>query len=132
MGECFGVASDVLEERSSSEESDVSEEQTTQVFWNGTRPSHYSPLGWRLCQVENYYRHNPEASGDAVCDWILQHRPNPWPEADVATINQMLQYIQSKISNDALFSGNKDEEADVNSEQPSMSKSFIEMNAAVM
>ena len=57
----------------SSDEADPSKQQTMQVRWNSARLSHYTTVGWRVFQVENYYSNYPEETGDAVYQWIREH-----------------------------------------------------------
>ena len=96
MRNCFQDSDEIINERSDVEEQNVGQTSMKNVCWNSNKPANYNILYWRVHQVENFYRQNPKATGMTVQEWIREHRPNPWPEADVVTLNEMLRCIRSQ------------------------------------
>ena len=64
------------------------------VFWNPKRPANFSVTKWRRLQVSKYIAKYPSAKGSAVVSWLGEHQHNPWPEASVKVINNIIRYLK--------------------------------------
>ena len=63
------------------------------------KPIKYSLSQWRRKQVDDYITTNPGAKGKKVKLWLQNHEVDPWPQATLKGLNQIIARLQKKKEN---------------------------------
>ena len=67
--------------------------------WANNKPEEYSVQKQRRVQVKKYLELNYGAKGKEVKSWIQSHTPDPWPEASIRGLNQLIMRLTTKLDN---------------------------------